>query len=158
MDQVSIKYTHIFHCKIPQNLPKFGLLVWKQTIWQPRATCCSIARTWKLNLPTLSPEKNLIGFWDQFGSTRLLSRLFRCYWIQELCPQLSDDFFVQWHFGGKKERRKVSLKTFRWLLKSILWILFGKNLRTKPSLVKFKIVIVTSWTLKIIKPTITYCP
>jgi hypothetical protein len=35
MDQVSIKYTYIFHCKTLQNLPKFGFLVWKQTIWQP---------------------------------------------------------------------------------------------------------------------------
>jgi hypothetical protein len=35
MDQVSIKYTNIFYCKTLQNLPKFGFLVWKQTIWQP---------------------------------------------------------------------------------------------------------------------------
>jgi hypothetical protein len=35
MDQVSIKYTDIFHCKTLQNLHKFGFLVWKQTIWQP---------------------------------------------------------------------------------------------------------------------------
>jgi hypothetical protein len=35
MDQVSIKYTNIFHCKTLQNLPKFGFLVCKQTIWQP---------------------------------------------------------------------------------------------------------------------------
>jgi hypothetical protein len=35
MDQVSIKYTSIFHCKALQNLPKFGFLVWKQTTWQP---------------------------------------------------------------------------------------------------------------------------
>jgi hypothetical protein len=35
MDQVSIKYTSIFHCKTLQNLPKFVFLVWKQTIWQP---------------------------------------------------------------------------------------------------------------------------
>jgi hypothetical protein len=34
MEQVSIKYTDIFHCKPLQNLPKFGFLVWKQTIWQ----------------------------------------------------------------------------------------------------------------------------
>jgi hypothetical protein len=26
----------IFHCKTLQNFPKFGFLVWKQTIWQPR--------------------------------------------------------------------------------------------------------------------------
>jgi hypothetical protein len=35
MDQVSIKYTNIFKCKTLQNLPKFGFLVCKQTIWQP---------------------------------------------------------------------------------------------------------------------------
>jgi hypothetical protein len=35
MDQVSIKYTNIFHCKTLKNFPKFGFLVWKQTIWQP---------------------------------------------------------------------------------------------------------------------------
>jgi hypothetical protein len=35
MDQVSIKYTNIFHCKTLQNLPKFGFSAWKQTIWQP---------------------------------------------------------------------------------------------------------------------------
>jgi hypothetical protein len=32
---VSIKYTNIFQCKTLQNLPKFRLLVWKETIWQP---------------------------------------------------------------------------------------------------------------------------
>jgi hypothetical protein len=35
LDKVSIKYTNIFHCKTLQNLPRFGFLVWKQTIWQP---------------------------------------------------------------------------------------------------------------------------
>jgi hypothetical protein len=35
MHQVSIKYTNVFHCKTLQNLPKFGFLVRKQTIWQP---------------------------------------------------------------------------------------------------------------------------
>jgi hypothetical protein len=35
MDQVSIKYTNIFQLQTLQNLPKFGFLVWKQTIWQP---------------------------------------------------------------------------------------------------------------------------
>jgi hypothetical protein len=35
MDQMAIKYTRIFHCKKLKNLPKFGFLVWKQTIWQP---------------------------------------------------------------------------------------------------------------------------
>jgi hypothetical protein len=35
MDQVSIKYTNIFLCKTLQNLPKFGFLVRKQTIWHP---------------------------------------------------------------------------------------------------------------------------
>jgi hypothetical protein len=39
MDQVSIKYTNIFHCKTLQNLPKLGCLVWKRTIWQPCRRC-----------------------------------------------------------------------------------------------------------------------
>jgi hypothetical protein len=30
-----IKYTNIFLSKTLQNLPKLGVLVWKQTIWQP---------------------------------------------------------------------------------------------------------------------------
>jgi hypothetical protein len=52
MDQVSIKYTNILHYKTLQNLPKFGFLVWKQTIWQPwdRAVSvvCRLAReNWK---------------------------------------------------------------------------------------------------------------
>jgi hypothetical protein len=29
------QYTNIVHCKTLQNLPKFGFLVRKQTIWQP---------------------------------------------------------------------------------------------------------------------------
>jgi hypothetical protein len=29
------KYTNVFHHKAHQNLPKFGFLVWKYTIWQP---------------------------------------------------------------------------------------------------------------------------
>jgi hypothetical protein len=33
MDQVSIKYISIFHCKTLPNLPKFGFLIWKQNIW-----------------------------------------------------------------------------------------------------------------------------
>jgi hypothetical protein len=38
MDQMSIKYTNIFHCKTLQNVPKctkFGFLVWNHAIWQP---------------------------------------------------------------------------------------------------------------------------
>jgi hypothetical protein len=35
--QMDIKYTKIFLCKILQNLPKFGFLVCKYTIWQPCA-------------------------------------------------------------------------------------------------------------------------
>jgi hypothetical protein len=30
-----IMYTNIFHSKALQNLPKWGFLVWKNTIWQP---------------------------------------------------------------------------------------------------------------------------
>jgi hypothetical protein len=32
---MTITYTSIFHCKALQNLPKLGILVWKQTIWKP---------------------------------------------------------------------------------------------------------------------------
>jgi hypothetical protein len=53
---VSIKYTNIFHCKTLQNFPKFGFLVWKQTIWQP----CS---TWQM---MRAPSKNWIN-WTQFS-------------------------------------------------------------------------------------------
>jgi hypothetical protein len=41
MYQVSIKYTDIFQCKTLQNLPKFGYLFWKLTIWQPWCCCCN---------------------------------------------------------------------------------------------------------------------
>jgi hypothetical protein len=33
--RVAIKYVNIVQSKGLQNLPKFGFLVWKQTIWQP---------------------------------------------------------------------------------------------------------------------------
>jgi hypothetical protein len=33
IDNMDIKNTNIFHRKALQNLPKFGFLVWKQTIW-----------------------------------------------------------------------------------------------------------------------------
>jgi hypothetical protein len=36
---MAVKYTNIFHCKTLQNLPKFGFLVLKYTIWQP-CLCC----------------------------------------------------------------------------------------------------------------------
>jgi hypothetical protein len=35
MDQVSIKYTNIFHCKTLQNLPKLEFLVWKKPSGKP---------------------------------------------------------------------------------------------------------------------------
>jgi hypothetical protein len=33
--QMIIEYSNIFHSKALQNLPEWGFLVWKQTIWQP---------------------------------------------------------------------------------------------------------------------------
>jgi hypothetical protein len=33
--QIVLKHTNVFHSKALQNIPKFGYLVWKQTIWQP---------------------------------------------------------------------------------------------------------------------------
>jgi hypothetical protein len=56
MDQVSIKYTNIFHCKTLQNLSKFGFWVWKQTIWQP----CSGANPFDRELQ-LRRSKNSIA-------------------------------------------------------------------------------------------------
>jgi hypothetical protein len=35
IDHMAVKFTDIFHSKAHQNLPKFGFLVWKHTIWQP---------------------------------------------------------------------------------------------------------------------------
>jgi hypothetical protein len=35
IDQITINYTDIFHCKTLQNLPKLGFLIWKKAIWQP---------------------------------------------------------------------------------------------------------------------------
>jgi hypothetical protein len=35
IDQMSIKYTNIFHCQALQNLPELGSLVRKNAIWQP---------------------------------------------------------------------------------------------------------------------------
>jgi hypothetical protein len=32
--QIALKFINIFPSKAPQNLPKFGFLVWKETIWQ----------------------------------------------------------------------------------------------------------------------------
>jgi hypothetical protein len=36
--QMAMLYTNIFHLKAPQNIPKFGYLVWKYNIWQPWPT------------------------------------------------------------------------------------------------------------------------
>jgi hypothetical protein len=33
--KMTVKYTHIFHSKAHQNIPKLEFLVLKQTIWQP---------------------------------------------------------------------------------------------------------------------------
>jgi hypothetical protein len=51
---MSIKYTNIFHCKALQNIPKFGFLGWKHTIWQP----------WR-NL--LNKERTLLAFTEFQG-------------------------------------------------------------------------------------------
>jgi hypothetical protein len=38
---MALKYINIFPSKALQNLPKFGFLVWKETIWQPWMKLCS---------------------------------------------------------------------------------------------------------------------
>jgi hypothetical protein len=62
MDQVSIKYTNILHCKTLQQFPKFGFLVWKQTIWQPwfPSQCFPRRRKlgWHKTLETLQRTKS----------------------------------------------------------------------------------------------------
>jgi hypothetical protein len=56
MDQVSIKYTNIFHSKTLQNFPKFGFLVWKQTIWQPCWMLVSWDKQTAVHMPKLDSE------------------------------------------------------------------------------------------------------
>jgi hypothetical protein len=48
MDQMSIKYTIIFHCKTLQNLTKFVFLVWKQN---HLATLFFVSQGSKLPIP-----------------------------------------------------------------------------------------------------------
>jgi hypothetical protein len=67
MDQVSIKYTIIFHCKTLQILAKFGFLVWKQTIWQPCLQRPVHTGEFSEDLPTV-PEKHCGHF--SFGAGR----------------------------------------------------------------------------------------
>jgi hypothetical protein len=62
MDQVSIKYTII-----SQNLPKFGFLVWKQTIWQP----------WFKSLTTISGGNGEKGQFYNYFFTKCCIILFR---------------------------------------------------------------------------------
>jgi hypothetical protein len=65
MDQVSIKYTSIFHRKTLQNLPKFGFLVRKQTIWQPWSSSFSLSPVWWLPDGFFTNPK--IPIWANFG-------------------------------------------------------------------------------------------
>jgi hypothetical protein len=51
--QMDIKCTSIFYCKTLQNLPKFGFLVWKYTIWQPWFWL----RLWCGEAETLTPSQ-----------------------------------------------------------------------------------------------------
>jgi hypothetical protein len=91
MDQVSIKYTIIFHCKTLQNLPKFGFLVWKQTIWQPWPSVIKTIRqwvpTWQYSSPCLTEGRGVgvpdrfWGFFERALQTSSLAqaRVARCY-------------------------------------------------------------------------------
>jgi hypothetical protein len=69
--QMAIKYTSIFHSRALQNLPKFGFLVRKHTIWQPcfeiRAEKYDldrdpISKIWKKTQKAFSLEIQLMKF------------------------------------------------------------------------------------------------
>jgi hypothetical protein len=47
----------MFHCKTLQNLPKFGLLVWENTIWQP---CINHGQPKRLSFTTFPSNLKLI--------------------------------------------------------------------------------------------------
>jgi hypothetical protein len=86
--QMAVKYSDLFHSKTLQNLPNFGFLVWKYTIWQP---WCSPAHKRAPNhAPSPLPPSTFIGFsrkkfhtvgkhlfWDWMCSIMLLSRPLR---------------------------------------------------------------------------------
>jgi hypothetical protein len=87
MDQVSIKYTNIFHCKTLQNLPKFGFLVLKQTIWQPwlqRLRCINLQQNKKLNVflkQNYSTLKNTVAYYVK-------RQCCNCMQMQQSCDRL----------------------------------------------------------------------
>jgi hypothetical protein len=116
MGHVSIKYTNIFHCKTLQNLPKFGFLFWKQTIWQPWSdhnlqifddiVCCyfpllSTAKSANFFTPLKSRGANL---------TKTLKRLF-CLHIIYIQATKYINYPRKIKLGLKSSRN--SKKTFR---------------------------------------------
>jgi hypothetical protein len=59
---MAIKYTNTFHCKSLQNLPKFGFLVWKYALWQPRFGGSNLIQQWcrgNTNTCELAPVKKM---------------------------------------------------------------------------------------------------
>jgi hypothetical protein len=84
--QMAIKCINIFFCKILQNLPKLGFLVWKYAIWQP----CFQALSWVPRLDCLKIRddaqsrvarwlifKPKIPIWVNFGG----SCIERCWFL-----------------------------------------------------------------------------
>jgi hypothetical protein len=79
MDQVSIKYTNIFQRTTVQNLPKFGFLVWKQTIWQPWSFRRALTQGGQMvNFQTKKP--NLAKFWRVLEWKLYLYMYFMVIW------------------------------------------------------------------------------
>jgi hypothetical protein len=89
MDQASIKYTNIFHCKTLQNLPKFGFLGWKQTIWQPGIRCGQ-ERTNHLQLADIGAVRRYISIQKILVQYQFPERLF---------PQMSETTFPRTTLG-----------------------------------------------------------
>jgi hypothetical protein len=74
IDQVSIKFTSIFHYKTLQNSPKFGFLVWKYTIWHP----CSTERLENAAFPPILNLKTYIHTWQPEPCLFLVSNFGGC--------------------------------------------------------------------------------
>jgi hypothetical protein len=119
MDQVSIKYSNIFQCKTHQNLPKFGFLVWKQTIWHP---CHTVIKDWRIGIR----DAFSVRVWPQTWVQTLELILRETKNQKVLNPfvntlQLSSDWFKAEyclgndhtkHLGGIYCIRKLNLNTY----------------------------------------------
>jgi hypothetical protein len=78
--QMAIENTNLFHSKALQNVPNFGLLVWKRTIWQP---CWAVAAHKRLSLYEYSWLFNLNMTWlCQMPSFVIRYRVARFFLVQ----------------------------------------------------------------------------